>query len=639
MMRSLKYWLCPLCVGIMSLSMFSCSDDDSISTGGVELNGGQEAIDSVKTLFKGEVALLQQDYDRVMSYLNKRFVKTTTELTDSADVVVLDETKARGLIAGGEEYDVLKNVWSSNKILVFISPGSYAYQLVSHLNQNLYGSDSTVTAPSDEELSDFENVKIYAIRADGTALYHEGIGTIGNTSHQDTCQSAGEEYRQHSLSAADSSYSGDAAPVLSEYDRGRIAENLASWLNEHALTGNQRHIALQSESSSFSVDPVCVTRHYSITVTHDWFKKYCSDPDEVPASKTVDAKVQMDIYGAYSTKSKCDIYDINMYEEFPAQNTFVKDMYVYEKALYNYKYTGGCYDGPTVDMYLKDISESDIEVEEAAPLPQTDGQYNNTHYPMQMGLGTSFQGDASASPGVSMGLSMSFQLPYSTVSFNHAEMPISFSNNGKHAIWEYSTDYKVYEGIWGINPTYVDIPDVVHSFCKTDQAVTFVVNNTKDYGTKSIKLSTSIKFKIYSEYADPWDHAWYHKSWTKGFYTTLPKVYRYFGKYTPSPMPGYSGAGDGSEWGNLEDRLMRNINYRALCDETLKVGAQVESGLDKTAESIWRSAIESLVTQYNGTKTTNEYVIVLSKENGTHIKLGLHIKDGVWRLVENVDNI
>lgn len=638
-MRNLKFLLCPLCVGIMSLSMFSCSDDDSVSTGSVDLNGGQLAVDSVKTLFNGEVALLQQDNDRVMNYLNKRFVKTSAELSDNADVVVLDETKARELIAGGKEYDILKNIWSSNKILVFISPGSHAYQLVSQLNQALSGSDSIVTAPSDEALAAFNDVSIYAVRADGTALYHEAAGTIADAWHNDSRKTIEGQDSLYSPAAGDSSQVSDVAPVLSEYDKGRIAENLASWLNEHALTGKQHHVALQSESSSFSVDPVCITRYYSVTVTHDWFKKYSNSNASVPDSKTVDVKFHMDIYGAYSTTNKCDVYDVNMYEEFPAQNTFVKDKYVYEKAAYNYKYTGGCYYGPRIDLYLPNITESDIEVEEVAPLPQTDGQYNKTHYPMQLGFGASLQGEISETPGISAGLSMSCQLPYTTVSFNHSEMPISFSNDSKHATWEYSTDYSIYKCNWGFNPKYQDLPDVVHSFCKTDQAVTFVVKNTKDYGSKTMKLNTNVRWKVYAEYADPWEH-WNHRQWwDRSFSTTLPKVYRYFGKYTPYPMPGHSGTGDGSEWGNLEERLMRNINYRALCDETLKVGAQVESGLDKTAESIWRSAIESLVTQYNGTTTTHEYVIALARENGSHIKLGLHIKDGVWRLVENVDNI
>lgn len=638
-MEKLKKWVYPFCFGLLSISLcVSCDDDDNDETDydeGKAYVDNQPTTDEVNTSFNGKVALLQQNSDQVMNYLSRRLVNTTTELTDSTDVVVLDEAKAQEILGGGTEYETLQNLWNSNKILVFLNPGSRAFVMVNKLSQP--DSESDVDEPTSADLLQFENVKVYATRADGTSLFHERMDVSKNiiqTCYRDSIANSGTLF-----AASMQSDSLNVAAFTNDYNQGRIAENLATWLNENALTGEQPHVALVSSSSTYSVSPVSVTKHYSLTVSHDWFKKHSSSKATVPNPTTVDVKFQMDIYGTYSTETNKDVYDINLYEEFPAEKTYIKDVYVYEHLAYNYKYTGGCYYGPKVDLSLNSISTSDIEVEAVAPLPQTDGQYNMTHYPMQLGFGASLQGNVSTEPGISAGLSMSCTLPYTTVSFNHAEMPISFNNDNKHANWSYSTDYRVYSCQWGFNPKFKDLPDVVHSFCKTDQAVTFVVKNTQSYGSKTVSLHSGITWQVYDEYADPWEH-WHNvSSYYRGFTTNLPKVNRYFEKYTPYPMPGFSGAGDSDEWGNLEDRLMRNVNYRALCDETLQVGSQTANGLDQVAESIWRTAINSIVKQYNGTNTNHEYVVALARTNGSHIKLGLHIKNGVWTLVENVDNV
>ncbi len=621
-------------MALFSFVLFSCSEDNEETEYEYDKHyvNKQPTEDEVKTQFSGKVALLQENNDNVLEYLNKRLINTATELTENTDVVVMDEAKVQSLLNNETEYGILRKLWNSNKVMVFINPGSDAFTLVERLKQ--LDPTASVAAPTESDLDQFKNIHVYATRADGAALYHEKVDNPRSTAHGIICEVTEEGEKEI--------FNGQIASTHkpNEYNKGRLAENVAAWLNERALLGEQHDVAFVRSDNSYSVEPTPVTFYFSINITHDWFKEYSPKDAKVPSSTMVDAKAHLEIYGTYSTTRNCDVYDINIYEEFPANKTCIEDKYVHEFLAYNYKYTGGCYSGPTVDLRLKDIPKPSIEVEEAAPLPQTDGKYNNTHYPMQIGFGGSLQGNLSATPGLSAGLSVSCQLPHTTTSFNHAEMPIDFSNDDKHAKWTYSTDYRAYKWMWGINPTFINIPDVVKSFCKTDQAVTFIVNNTKSYGEKSVTLLLDLQWNFFSEYADPWEHWTFRPREVIPYLSTkMPKVNRYFDKYTPYPLPGYSDIGDGSEWGNLEERLMRNINYRALCDETLQVGAQTEKGLDVTAENIWRTAIESLVTQYNGTKTTYEYVIALARTNGTHIELGLHIKDGLWRLIEDVDHI
>lgn len=505
------------------------------------------------------------------------------------------------------------------------------------MQQKLSQKNSNLTSPTAQDLAIFNGINIYAVRADGNCFLQEKIG--GGGFAKNLYSQIGENENGTTENSGIQQVS-DADSTPNDYNKGIAGENLAKWLNKNASIGEQRNIAFVRSDSEFSVYPVKTTYHHSYDITHDWIKKYNSDAS-VPNSTTIDVKSEIVAYGAYSTSENCDVYDISLYQEFPADKTFIDDVYVHEYLAYNYKYTGGCYYGPTVNINLDDISESEIELEEIAPLPLTDGQYNNTHYPMQLSFGSSLEGNISTSGvGISSGLSTSCTLPYSTISFNHAEMPINFSNDNKHAIWEYSTDYQIYNCIWGFNPKPNDIPDIVHSFCHTDQAVTFVVRNTKSYGNKLFRIGYDIKYTDYSEYADPWQ-GWKHTHTRhySGLFINMPTVNRYFEKYTPYPMPGFSGPADSSEWNNLQALLMNNVNYRALCDETLKVGAQTQDGLDPTAENIWREALESLVKQYNNTKTNYQYVIALAKSDGSHLPLGLQIKDGVWKIVENVDNL
>lgn len=634
-------------IGIMTFAtVTSCSDDDIDDTY-VDVSDSddeeeyavfteQPVSDQVVTTFGGKVALLQSGGgdSNILSYLTKRFENTVTELTDDADVVVLDETRAQGIMADSDEYDMLSYLWETNKIIAFLSPDRNAYILWDKLRS----TDADDANVADADLTCFENIDLFATRADGVTLFHQKSGTSSGIEEALLTSQDESGETQERLIMSNLMNGEDTSP--NDYVMGRGGEGIAGWLNENALTGEQPHVAFTRAGEEYDISSATTTYLSQVTVSHDWVKTVYKSSLNLPPSTTVDVSIKMQVSGVYNAKDNQDWYDVNIYETFPADKTFVKNALVRKSASYKYKYTGGCYYGPEVLLTMLNVDSSDIELEQAAPLPASGGSYSKTHNPMGISFGTSLTGNVSSSDiGLSGGFSMNVTLPSTTVSFSHAEMPINYSDSGKTPHWEYSTDYDVYDLQWGFNPKYKDVPDVVHSYCKTDQAVTFIVNDSRKYGSKRLWLASNVNFQVYNEFG------YYKKGWSfvdmdpHYFEMQLPQVNRYFEKYTPYPMPGHSGKADSSDWANLESRLKNNINYRSLCDDMLKVGAQSEGALDGTAEKIWRTALESIVKQYNGTPTTNEYVIGLGKTNGSHIKLGLHISNSKWSIVENVDNV
>lgn len=626
-------WITLLLAGFVAMALSSCSDevsdtptiDDVDDDDAVEYVDNRPTTDEVNTTFDGKVAFLFSGNYDVVNYLSKRLANITNGLTDDADVVVMDESNAASIMADEAEYSVLKDLWDSNKIVAFLSPGRNAYALVNQLNS--IGGQAVDDEPDADTLERLANVSVYATRADGTALYQDKLDATYEQDGATQFDVEGDGEPQPVLFAAQE----DEEPVVNDYTQGAVGEGVAAWLKKNALTGEQPHVAFTRADDQYKVSSVSVTHNGQATVTHDWIKTRDSKAT-VPGATTVTTSIEMQIYGVYDSSTGSDWYDVNIKEAFPANKTFVKNVVVRKTGAYKYKYTGGCYEGPLVQLYLDNVPEESISLKEIAPLAQA-GSYSKTHNPMQINLGASLTGNVSMPPGVSPGFSMGMTLPSTTVSFTHAEMPIDFSRDNNKPMWTYSTDYRVYKGQKGFNSKYRDVPDIVHSYCETDQAVTFVVSNSKSFGDKALKLSAHVRFYVRGELAMTWKTAWRKDHFTRDISTKLPRVNRYFEKYTPYPMPGYW-EGDAGEWSNLQNLLKNNINYRALCDETLQVGAQTEKGLDATAKDIWNKALESLIKQYDGMKTKNEYVIGLARTDGSHIQLALHIKDGKWSKTE-----
>lgn len=113
----------------------------------------------------------------------------------------------------------------------------------------------------------------------------------------------------------------------------------------------------------------------------------------------------------------------------------------------------------------------------------------------------------------------------------------------------------------------------------------------------------------------------------------MPEVWRYFMDYTPY-MYSSTADGDSDGWSNLEALLDDNVNYKAFKQENLEVGSTTEEGVEENALIIWNSTIDSLIKQYNGTKTKDNYVVGLADVNGNHLNVGLQVDSlGVWSKV------
>ena len=75
---------------------------------------------------------------------------------------------------------------------------------------------------------------------------------------------------------------------------------------------------------------------------------------------------------------------------------------------------------------------------------------------------------------------------------------------------------------------------------------------------------------------------------------------------------------------------MQNIYYKSLKDEMLEVGGCTEEDVENNARNIWEKTVDSLINQFQGTKTEHEYIIAMADSKGNKQKIGLHIKDRVW---------
>lgn len=609
------------------ITLVACSEDP---TGGG--SGGinppvnpQPTEDVVEATFSGLVVNLANTPTGALPYISKRLSNTTTTLSDEADVVIIDEACAQRLLQNEADFILIKRLWDYKKAILFLDPGAQAIALKQALN----GHSTLEGSHLEQQLSLFDQMCVYITRADGSSLYHEKAdkesetvtGIIGSINEN------GERIEETPI---EMTY---AVPAPTEYHKGRVGENVARWLNKHALVGEQSHSSFRTRSEEYMTTPVIRTWEVSRTITYDWPKTECGQSGNFPDPRTVTARIEMVIYGGYWEAGDADVYDVNIYEEFPANQTYIQNYYYREKGAYNYKLTDGCYYGPRVrlsfDQSTGDYPLEDIQLEQVAPLPQG-GTYSTIHAPAATSFGSSLAVTASYPPGITGGFSCGISLPQTNITFNHSDMRMDFDNTNKEALWTYSTDYSAYQSYVGFNADFIGVPEIVRSFCHTDQAVSFLLQNSRKYEKQTIYFDVLVGRTVYGEFAEPWDHRWCTREHSTHWWSIgLPKVNRYFAQYTPYPFPGYSTA-DSPGWSFLEKSLMDNINYAALCNDDLWVAAQVEGELDPTAEGIWADVIETLKTQYNGTDTDGEYLIALARPDGTHLNLGLHIKEGKW---------
>ena len=284
----------------------------------------------VETIYNGKVAIIEPISDEILSFLTKRLPNATTELTDDAEVVIIDEANTYKVSEDATTYAILQKLWDKNKIFLFINPKEGTYALEGKLQQN----GVPIPPANDEDLVTFENIRLYATRADGTSFYHEIPGG----------ESCGETGQTVLLTKQDSVVEVQIPPtndvvVPSNYLKGRLAENFAAWLNDFAQQGEQRNIAFsRATSDEYPVECKTLTYHDFVKVSHDWIKN-CNSKAKIPSAKTIDAKSQLVIYAAYSKKDKSDLYDVNVYQEFDAAKSYVPNTVVHKHGLYKDKYT------------------------------------------------------------------------------------------------------------------------------------------------------------------------------------------------------------------------------------------------------------------------------------------------------------
>lgn len=428
--------------------------------------------------------------------------------------------------------------------------------------------------------------------------------------------------------------------VPNDFHWGQMAENVCQWLENNAGTESRVHPAFRSRVAAEDINYYVNTQYKTLTVKYDG---YYNDPEP----RTVTTEVIFSYITGYNTLNEFDVYDIKIEEKFPAQESYIENMYTEEKAAYNYKYTGGFYEGPMVKLYLTEEDEKfDFQSYDnttlLSPTPIMEAsEVSTTHYPGNWTFGGSVGGSLGyKEAGGSASFSFSYTLPTTTLTTVASEMPVEYTSTDNLPVWKYSLtcDYdNVYINKWGSNGHFHSekIPDIAKGEVRTSQMVSFAVKNAKEsLGEKKVTLHADVNFKCHEVASSPFNEM-HHTINNNATYTLdMPVVFRYFEKYTPSPYKMGANA-DAANWNNLESLLMSNVNYKAFKDETLTVGAVTEAKLDSTAQSIWEETVNSLIKQYNGRMNPAcEYIIGLADSDGDYLPIGLQIKtDSSWTKV------
>ena len=60
------------------------------------------------------------------------------------------------------------------------------------------------------------------------------------------------------------------------------------------------------------------------------------------------------------------------------------------------------------------------------------------------------------------------------------------------------------------------------------------------------------------------------------------------------------------------------------------IGGNTEEDMENNAKEAWEKTIDSLINQYQDTKTEHEFIVAMADSKGNTQKVGLHIKNGVW---------
>ena len=648
-------------LAVMLLSYGACTEQENVPPPPNEPDSPAVSEgDLVRTTYTGAVCMEESD-DALINYMLKRFTNISLEHTDDTRLVVLGEKRAEAILSDPETFSRYTSYWYNNNALGLIRPGENCLTLLKALElQDIEEAKKHVTP---EMVNSQKNIHLRIARADGHSMdylvlekqykkYNETF--LSYDDNNNVVDSINEE---RSL---------DVQYMPSEYEIGRIAERAAEWMNDYFKHHLSKDVRLTSKDDNTYETVKAIHQVYiPVRIEHTLPRKYywIRPEESSPQPVTVEARATIQTVAGYNSVIDGDVYDLKLQQEYNSANivSYIKFKTIHKHLEYNWRYSGGYYYGPTVEVNLHGSENSKFSFQDNSsiyePAPQNkDKEYVLTHYPATTTLGGSISVGGSAGTGgigadANGSFSVSCTLPYTTVSEPVEGMPMTFSSNNRHNVkWNFQTNHTLHSLHWGFNPDFNEPPAITKGACPNEEAVTFSIKNSKLLKKEPVYIDVNLDFKTYHElgratiedhdalsHYSPQDH---YKSLQSHCYAIknyqMPQVYRYFEDYTPFCFY-TSGVVDGSSgWTQFNTTLLTNDNYRALAEDDL-IRAVVEEDLDINAEKVWRKALSSLLQSYNGSNTIESYIVALADEDNNHLSVGLYVHDGIWEIVEDVD--
>lgn len=618
---------------------------DYSGTGGQDGGDGWQqqplpTTDVVDTRYDGTAALFITGQDEILGKLQSR-LPNLVDLSGNPDFILFDEGAIPQFISDDAELSRLKGLYALGAAVGCVNPAGNWAELYHEIAYDVSHDDDDNGCRYEDMVPIFESCDFYITKADGRVYAHDRVADADTVTQVIVTTDTDQE---GNLSGSTENESYICNHVPNDYQWGREAEKVVEWLNENAGTMTQSPYFVATNAVKGGMDEML-----QANLVYTWspsvkIKHYAYNYDY--ADSYPDVKVRFTVRAAYSEKDGKDLYDVQVVEEFPANESFVADNAMTRKHLaYRWKYTGHTYAGPEVDMWLatnaitaKDDYPYDataVDIHGAVPKNEA-GSYTVTHVPGSWSVGGSATAGVSGKDFAgSLGFAFNYTMPADLKTTTSSNMPVTYTRTGKVAKWVYDAKGAYYSGPWGSNSTcHRDFPDISVKNCETDQILLFAVDGARQIGSSPMYLAIRINFKTKWAKGGPWKGE--DKSGTDShhcFYSLqLPEVMRYFTKYTPSA----SGViADAAEWNSLHTMFKNgNVNYRALCDDVLRIGAPTKDNVVERANTIWDKVVDQLVKEYGKTSTKYEYTVVLKDEDGNRLKSALQIKNGDWKKIE-----
>ncbi len=606
-------------------------DDDSDE----QIYTPQTQDDVVKSRVTGKILFFMGGHSHLDSFLAKRFDNITTSYDDDVQLVLLNESKAAEVMADEELYGKIRSYWLQNKTIGFVKPSEKAIALIHSLKSAGSRLNASPSIPEHHKQY-MKELLLFVTNANNKSLAYRSFDNKDRT-HMNSNEIIDNETGDSNESSVNISIKPN------DYSWGQVAETLCAWFNKQqanksTLLANMTHTRSEGDLEPTKQE---ITHGELISLPLDYLHQFDDHYPQNLAPVQTTATLTIEILGGFNDNSEelCDVYDVVVTSDIPAQETFAFVDCTFEKsALYRYKATGFGYLGPTATYKLVNEDGSNItlptSVHETSPIVKG-GTIETEHIPGNL----TFGGKISCGKGFPLSFSIKYTLPSTTTTLSTPENPFDFSREGSTGVsWTYRKGaYDYYKHTWGFNGKYLETaPEITKTFASYKQAATFKVENSRELGAKNLSLYVDVDYSFYSEACTPWKvnkHTDYID--IDPAYLVIDPVSRYFDKYTPGRFYSDDNA-DSSSWLNLESLLMGNVNYKHFRNDDLRISAPLEEDLIPNAEAIWKETIETLITQYNGTLTGHEYIIGLASSTGEWIRFGLYIKDGEWSFVEDI---